>query len=241
MTVPELVPSSCTTPDSHWKDRLGSWKVYAAAVGATLATASSAEANIIYTHPASPVEAHLMFLPSGGLTTQYVIVPFGLNGINAFLELNWIPYHSVHRDTAWLGVTDRRAKFFLQGQIDLYRFPQGAPIKGGRSYGGLVPRSGGIAQAFIHSVPRGNFRFSSPGFAGFSTVGGDLGWIRIEVFDRNHDGFVDAIEAIDWAYNNTPGAPINAGQVPEPGSLSLALLATGSAGLLAWRRRRREI
>src|SRR5215471_1828977 len=40
-----------------WKDHLGNWRVYAAAAGATLANASSAEANIIYTVAQPPIEA----------------------------------------------------------------------------------------------------------------------------------------------------------------------------------------
>jgi hypothetical protein len=55
---------------------------------------------------------------------------------------------------------------------------------------------------------------------------------------------VDNLEAVDWAYNNAGGG-ISADQgdpnaVPEPGSKALALLALGSAGVLAWRRRRTE-
>ena len=41
-----------------WKDHLGNWRVYAAAAGATLANASSAEANIIYTVAQPPIEAN---------------------------------------------------------------------------------------------------------------------------------------------------------------------------------------
>ena len=50
---------------------------------------------------------------------------------------------------------------------------------------------------------------------------------------------------IDWAYNDVADALINAGEgapavVPEPSTMTMALLAAGSVGVLAWRRRRKE-
>src|SRR5215469_52201 len=53
-----------------WKDRLSSWSTYAAAAGAALATASSAEANIIvgssitFVNPATPISVKLGNPPS---------------------------------------------------------------------------------------------------------------------------------------------------------------------------------
>jgi hypothetical protein len=47
----------------------------------------------------------------------------------------------------------------------------------------------------------------------------------------------------EWAYNTTPDAPIKVGQtseaaVPEPSTLSLALLGMGAGGVRAWRKRK---
>jgi len=51
---------------------------------------------------------------------------------------------------------------------------------------------------------------------------------------------VASFTLIDHAWDDTPGAAIDAGQIPEPSSLGL--LATGAAGVLATRltRRRKE-
>jgi hypothetical protein len=77
------------------------------------------------------------------------------------------------------------------------------------------------------------------GFIGFKNpVNNTLGWIQVKVFDRNSDSYPDQAEVIAWAYNNTPGGPIRAGEAPEPSSFSLALLALGASGLTTWRRRR---
>jgi hypothetical protein len=69
-----------------------------------------------------------------------------------------------------------------------------------------------------------------------STVRGFIG-VKFEAAGETHYGWLD-IEAGEElglifygaAYNSTPGEPIGAGEVPEPGSL--ALLALGAAALL---------
>ena len=81
------------------------------------------------------------------------------------------------------------------------------------------------------------------GFAGVRfTQGGQThyGWIRLETTIPNGRGPL-VLKAIDWAYNDVPDAPINAGAIPEPSSMALALLAAGSLGVLAWRRRRQAL
>jgi hypothetical protein len=76
------------------------------------------------------------------------------------------------------------------------------------------------------------------GFAGFEIPGPngpEMGWFQLS-FDSDFPG---SLAITGWAYN-TDG-PIDAGQTsatPEPGTLALMLLATGAAGVLAWKRRR---
>ena len=86
---------------------------------------------------------------------------------------------------------------------------------------------------------------SANDFIGFRTSSGNLGWLQIEVFDHNSDGFVDEAKIIGYGYNTVAGASILAGQTsgggsstPEPGSASLAILAAGAAGIQALRRAR---
>lgn len=60
-----------------------------------------------------------------------------------------------------------------------------------------------------------------------------FGWVRVSI-----DNAAGTFVINDWAYNATPGAAIDTGQVPEPGSL--ALLAAGAFGLATFRGRRQS-
>lgn len=121
------------------------------------------------------------------------------------------------------------------------------------SEGGLKHLASGAA---ISSLPQwfqsasmqpGQFASGKTGFAGVrfaETEGGkfDYGWVRLEYFNSGGPGG-NTIEAIDWAYNNTPGGAITAGEesaapsAPEPSTAAMALLAAGWTGILALRRR----
>lgn len=66
------------------------------------------------------------------------------------------------------------------------------------------------------------------------------GWIRLQWTDTGNDGYLDTLTAIDWAYESTPDAAIQAGDMgaaPEP---TRALLALAGAGAAFLRRRRRR-
>lgn len=102
-------------------------------------------------------------------------------------------------------------------------------------------RSGGIPSYYsgFASGPGGTHNAVAPGtpaFVGFRfTLNGQThyGWIQLSV----GPGSIDFISA---AYENTPGAAIAAGAIPEPSSLAmLALGAVGVTGLTIARRRRR--
>ena len=79
------------------------------------------------------------------------------------------------------------------------------------------------------------------GCAGFkfnNGAGTQYGWVRVKMGgSEKNNGF----ELLDYAYGD-PGEPVSAGQkssgeqAPDQGSL--AGLALGAAGLLAWRKRR---
>jgi len=96
------------------------------------------------------------------------------------------------------------------------------------------------------SIPFGQFPNGKVGFAGirFTTGPGNphLGWIRLSVSIPGSNAV--SVTAIDWAYNDVVGAPVHV-PVPEPSGLDsmipMMLLALGWAGVLAWRKRRKEI
>lgn len=58
-----------------------------------------------------------------------------------------------------------------------------------------------------------------------------FGWVRVTI-----DNAAGTFVINDWAYNDTPGAGIVTGEVPEP--TTLGFLAAGAAGLIMHRRRR---
>ena len=83
--------------------------------------------------------------------------------------------------------------------------------------------------------PNSEFNNTPDGYIGLSFPSGAnlfYGWVRVAV-DRSAGTFL----VKEWAYNSVSGAEIRAGQIPEPSTLGM--LAAGSAGLIAMRRRKK--
>jgi len=88
--------------------------------------------------------------------------------------------------------------------------------------------------AFHGGQPNDHWLDAGTGFIGFRFNGGggmQFGWARITMDGAPGNSF----KLVDYAWGDA-GTQIATGQIPEPGSL--ALLAIGAAGLLAWRRQR---
>lgn len=105
--------------------------------------------------------------------------------------------------------------------------------------------SANIGPTFVGSLaygaanPNAQFNNANPGFVGFSFgAGGNtlFGWARVNINQA-----AGTFTVIDYAYQATPGVGINAGAIPEPGTIaSLGFLAAGAAGLGIYRRRRQQ-
>ena len=84
--------------------------------------------------------------------------------------------------------------------------------------------------------PNSEFKTAADAYIGLSFPSGAnlfYGWVRVGV-NLNAGTF----QVKEWAYNSVSGAGIHAGQIPEPSTLGM--LAAGSAGLVAMRRRRKQ-
>lgn len=96
-------------------------------------------------------------------------------------------------------------------------------------YGGFAADGRTAGTTANGAVTPGTFRFV--GFQFQAADGLHFGWIQL----ATTPGLIDFVNA---AYESTPGMAINAGAIPEPGTL--ALLAVGAAGVLGAAAKRRR-
>jgi hypothetical protein len=207
---------------SNGNKKSGSLGIYAAAAGSALAMSATADANIIYSGPQN-ITAH----------NSHKNIQFGLESFS--IGANFFSGGGFKFGTA--DVAAHVGAFISTGGTgdQLVPLPQGFKISSNAAFGAdliLFARQGlPIVQT------SGLWVAGLTAFAGFHS-GPEFGWIRLR-YDDNAQGYPDTITAIDWAYNTN--GPIDAGQtaVPEPGSLSLLLLAAGATGILALRQRKK--
>jgi hypothetical protein len=237
------------SPAEAWKNRLGSWSIFAAAAGSALATSNTALASIIYSGPQN-ITATISHT-----TTHRTPSSYSARG-NGHKSLNIDGQGNIFK--IGLGF----AQFGFQGTSNFYLNPNGGNrkiLQVGTFRGGSDPAklaSGAVISSKAHFGVNEILHLSShsggggywnpnaaPGFAGIEfTEGGQnhFGWIQIELANVHNDY---SITAIDWAYNSVAGAPIAAGQTssatPEPTGQAMALLSAGFLGVLALRRSRK--
>jgi hypothetical protein len=213
--------------------RAGNWPIYAAATGSALSMATGASASIISgVYPGSGISVN-----PGGPTTQVGLIP-GLS-----VKLHALSFNG--GATVELQLQASNEKIFFSKFSDMAKnFALGSPI----GPVGNVGHTENVAAFFSGSKLYGNFTAGKPGFAGlsFGTVGGntDYGWLKLQFTDKaGAPYYLDALAfAIDTDPGQKPGTLV-AGQTaesPEPGTMSLAILASGAAGVIALRRRRKQ-
>lgn len=238
---------------------------YAAAAGASLAMAGTAEASIVYSgvqnlmvsiDPAAQATTNIFRNSSSALVD--------MDGGGADLNLN-VFAGSFAADFGGFSI----AKYVGIGSLGA---SGGAALLGSGSYGASNLASGaliGPAESFgasnagnaykkflvggntLVSTNVGNFNFDTTGFVGIRLGSGNFGWIRLRVDDLGRNrlfstllggtpvdaglNYPDKVTVVDWAYQNNGGS-IRAGAIPEPAPL--ALLAAGAMGIGAFRRRK---
>jgi PEP-CTERM motif-containing protein len=219
------------------------WAAYATAAAAS-ATASiqSADADITYSGLINRLVADTNPGGSGGVD----FASFALNG-NAYFDL----FHG-RNSNAGSSQSLNLAGFFMAGDVSaMFRGTSGpsnlyaAKLASGVnvSVGKFVSSTKSASSAVLayHNLGGNSFgNFTSPGigFIGIkfdSGKGTQYGWIRVQM---NGPGKGNTFTLVDYAYADV-GEAIETGQVPEPNSL--AFLAFGGVGLLAWRKWRARL
>lgn len=215
--------------------------MYTTAVGSALAMATDVGAQTIQYSGIQDVTSTV----AGPNAGKDVV---GIHVGPAVFDLSVIAYPLYGAGLARLDATQRAGMLTSRGRVD--KLASGAAIsKGNFSHSGVLR----AVNFYVHSgtSSRGNFSAGKKGIAGIEFLTGTnsnqkihYGWIRLEYFGASYP---TSVEAIDWAYDTTPGQEIAAGATgqvqgnsttPEPGTAGLSLLALGAAGVLAWRRRR---
>jgi len=212
------------------------WRIYAAAAGATLAMSTNVQAGTITTGMVG------ITLHQGGSPGGTAHHSFSIAGSIFQAQL----FNGSGIASAVITDLAGKARFFdPAGYNRALDFAQSFAI--GSRAGVLGRRDAGLRfRNFSLNTSSGSFGPGDvKGFIGFEDGVGRYGWIQVEVSDTGTPGVPNELQVINWAYDNTPGETIAAGDTgasatPEPDSLALGLLALGAPGILSWRRRRAE-
>jgi hypothetical protein len=219
--------------------------LYVLAAGATLASASAAQAKIVYT-PSNAV------LSPGFSIGNQLQIDLNNDGTVDFVLVDTFGSTSCGDRSSWLSVIGSAAsnQVLWQTKVGFRVFAsaltRGMPIGSSGKFGG---REEAETMAFkrefgIGSSAGGNFQNVTNRYLGVRFRINGLpyyGWIGF----RSVDNFTAKLGG--WAYETQPGKPILAGNTGEEGSesaelrstdrTSLELLAAGNVAIDAWRRR----
>jgi hypothetical protein len=205
----------------------GNWRRFAAATGATLASAVSADAAITHVTPKSPIrvdvpdEQGVDFGPFDMLGSP---ADDGQLGFNA-------SYSTYFNGWRYLGSLQGLGGVQFHGDpangINIRQFAENEPIPAVEPTAvGAIIRSSVSTYYFgvPESLANGNWGKVETGFAGF-VFGAEgqkkAGWIQIRTVPGSNgvEPRLGAIEVLQWAYENTVGASILTGQTSSGGVL----------------------
>jgi hypothetical protein len=216
--------------------------LYVLAAGATLAGASAAQAQIVFT----PSDRVLTGVLDG---TNHLKIDLNNDGAGDFILNDYLKKsYGASSGSAWrLWADGRTASNGIQGISKNGKFfasalKKGAPIGSGGNFASFAPMQSRVdPYGFPYSY--GNFRDVTNRFLGVRfLIKGEVhyGWIGF----RKVDNFTAKL--VGWAYEAQANTAIRAGdkgeeepvsvRVPEPASLEL--LAAGNVAMVDWRRRR---
>ena len=234
-----MIAKNRRSPVSIDVKRLASYAI--AGTTAVVGSAEMAEAGITYNVVGQQVADNA---PGGGFAAKNLTFTPTVGG---GADWNFTLTHNLGADTPLTGFAlvgdfnglGRAADFagfaVVQGAVTynyVSKLAAGAVINTQAFILGAAPNSGTLAV----NAGYGNSQFLQPGqgLIGVRFNTNQFGWVRV-----NMDGNpLNSFTVVDYAYADK-GESIFAGQitaVPEPSSL--CLLALGSVGILAWRRRR---
>ncbi|MEO1496131.1 MAG: PEP-CTERM sorting domain-containing protein [Planctomycetota bacterium] len=238
------------------------WTRYAAATGAAVAGAHSADAMIIHVVPPNPVSISINTMNSS--TNDFVALDIDGNGVNDLeMQLNringtltyptgGITYNTFADLNSAVGYPAPGGAGQWMSEpgpapdtADIRLLLDGDTVSSGQTFGSTatfavlgsltVTTTGGFSSQYSTQV--GQWPTDGTGLAGvqFDRGGANhFGWIRLR-FESAPGGRISSVEALEWAWEDRPDTAIPAGVVPEP--TGLAMLAAGAAGVAALRSR----
>lgn len=198
-------------PSNQEPSDRAAWMRFAAAAGASLSAATSAEAAITWVVPPQPIRAELLagytsINLDGDLDYDVAISAnaFGSGIYNTFVGLA----DGVDDDTKLIGDQLIRNQF-----ISIKKFASGAVIPAVEpALAGSVLHS--MVTVYSNPITQyANWELGQTGIAGFvqGPVGARrAGWIKIRT--ESDGGVLGAVEVLEWAYESVPGLSIVAGQ-----------------------------
>ena len=213
---------------------------YALAAGTALVGAGQADANIIYS---GPLNVNLQPLPTSGSSGNNVL-PVDVDS-DTKIDFALVNYLESNSDTppvpVGLSIVGASAGLVLESV-------GGSPFATNLGYGDLISSSNvtsspskNLGKLTLDTIPSTGLSPSPwvPGvdaYIGFSfLIGTDThyGWVETKIENDL------SLTVKGWAYNDVASAGLDAGVVPEPSSL--ALLAAGAAGVVAFAARKRRV